>query len=65
MECKCPSGYPKRVQPDFGHGARKQALYWGLPVPGFEVAAHTGEWVLLDEVKVPLMSFEGSKPFES
>ena len=58
MECKCPSGYPKRVQHDFGSEARSRALQWDIPVPGFEVEAHTGECLLTDEVKVPLLSFE-------
>jgi hypothetical protein len=61
MECKCPSGYPKRVQHDFGSAARVKAFYWGLPVPGFEVEAHTGKCSLSDEVKIPLLSLEESK----
>jgi len=62
MECKCPPGYPKRIQHDFGSGATAQALKWSIPVPGFEVEAHTGECFLTDEVKVPLLSLEGAKP---
>ena len=58
MECKCPSGYPKRKQYNFGSEARLQAFQWDIPVPGFEVEAHTGECLLTDEVKVPLLSFE-------
>ena len=59
MECKCPSGYPKRVQRDFGSEARAQAFQWNIPVPGFEVEVHTGKCSLTDEVKVPLLSFIG------
>ena len=61
MECKCPSGYPKRKQYDFGSEARLQALQWDVPVPGFEVEAHTGECSLTDEVKVPLLSLDERK----
>ena len=57
-ECKCPSGYPRRKQYDFGNEARSRAFQWDIPVPGFEVEAHTGECLLTDEVKVPLLSFE-------
>jgi len=58
MECKCPSGYPKRIQHDFGSEANQKAFYWGLSAPKFEVEAHTGECSLSDEVKVPLLNME-------
>ena len=56
MECKCPSEYPKLKQYSFGSEARLQAFQWNIPVPGFEVEAHTGECPLTDEVKVPFIS---------
>jgi len=55
MKCKCPPGYPKRIQRDFGSEARSRASLWSLPLPTFEVKAHTGECSLSDEVLSPVL----------